>query len=90
MRYDCQESSNYLCVRIVCVNVIDKEDRNWKIFYFMNNRMQTDLRLKTIQKYVIKVENSDKLLLCFRIDLFEKWLICDFRSLKFSTQTSIL
>ena len=39
MRCDCQELSAY-CL----YNFIDKEDRNWRVF-FINTRMQTDLRI---------------------------------------------
>ena len=40
-------------------------------FYFFlgggmgNNRMQTDLRLKKSESYLMKMEYSDKLLICF-------------------------
>ena len=47
MRCDCQELSAY-CL----YNFIDKEEGTWKIFYFMNNRMRTDLRLKKNQNHI--------------------------------------
>ena len=41
---------NYLITR-VCV-FSDKEDRNWRIFNFINDKMQTDLPLKIIQNHI--------------------------------------
>ena len=54
----------------------------------MKNRIQTDLPLKVIHVSLInaiKCNTTDKSLFClnFRIDLFEKWYICDFGFLKF-------
>ena len=70
MRCDCQELSAY-CL----YNFIDKEDRNWKFFfYFKNNRMQTDLLLKMIQNRIsLKWNTVTNCYSVLRIDLFEKW-----------------
>ena len=83
MRCDCQELSAY-CL----YTFIDEEDRNCKIlFYFMNNRMQTDLRFKIIQNHIsLKWNTVINYYSVFRIASFE---ICDFRFLKFSAQISI-
>ena len=71
-------------------NVIDKEEEIGRCFYFMNYRMKTDLRLKIIQNHMsLKWNTVTNCYSVVRIDLFENWLICDFRFLKFSTQISI-
>ena len=79
------------CLRDCLFTFIDLEDRSWMYFtYFMNYRIKTYLPLKMIHVsliHVTKCNTTDKSLFClnFRTDLFEKWKICDFRFLKFST-----
>ena len=53
-------------------NVIDKEERNLKIFfYFINNRMQTVLRLKNnSEPYAIKRNTVTNCYSVFLIDLY--------------------
>ena len=57
-------------------NFIDKEEGTHvgRFFYFMNNRMRTDLRLKKIR--IISHKKWNTVTNCysvFRIDLLEKW-----------------
>ena len=50
---------------------IDVEDRSWIFFYFMNNRIETDLPLKMIHVSLIHASKWNAFSV-FRIDLFEK------------------
>ena len=70
MRCDCQELSNFLCVRALAIQFY--RGGRWKFFsYFMNNRIQTDLPLKD-NSYLINKWNINWYSV-FRMDLFEKW-----------------
>ena len=61
------------------------------MFFFMNNRIQTDLPLKIMHNLLINWNTLKNCYSVFRIDLFEKLKACDFRIFEvFNSNVNVL